>query len=345
MEVRQWSNLIASTMRVHHFCFFVMLLSDNDNAGLVSAGETAWTGTEGGSITVNCSFFFRGSMASFCKESCDKAGNILVQTDGDRAWNDRYSLEYERKYFLEYENITATITNLKKSDSGWYMCRLKRLLSTAYEKIQIIVKDAPTTADAPPPPSSSSSSTAAAAAATTTASATSQSFTSTSQPVLQPKLNNNVLMYVSLILLFIIIVLSVAVLVFCRNRASKTKESPEKTEEHEVSQVYEEVRDESRHSRALPVEDLTYSLVQFTKPDRDETTDCYTLLTAQNTAGSAAAEHQEQTTVIYFVVQANMSAVSHSDDASFPLYSTVASQGGTQDVYARTTCTNQCLNI
>ncbi|XP_058499453.1 uncharacterized protein LOC131468834 [Solea solea] len=319
-------------MRVHHFCFFVMLLSDNDNAGLVSAGETVWTGTEGGSITVNCSFFFSGSMASFCKESCDEEGNILVQTDGDRAWNDRYSLEYERKYFLKYENITATITNLKKSDSGWYMCRLKRLHFNSDEKIQIIVKDAPTTADAPPPPppssSSSSSSTAAAAAATTTASATSQSFTSTqftSQPVLQPKLNNNVLMYVSLILLFIIIVLSVAVLVFCRNRASKTKESPEKTEEHEVSQVYEEVRDESRHSRALPVEDLTYSLVQFTNPDRDETTDCYTLLTAQNTAGSGAAEHQKENTVIYSVVQANMSAVSHSDDASFPLYSTVAS--------------------
>ncbi|XP_058499436.1 uncharacterized protein LOC131468821 [Solea solea] len=316
-------------MRVHHFCFFVMLLSDNDNAGLVSAGETVWTGTEGGSITVHCSFYVSGSMASFCKESCDEEGNILVQTDGDRAWNDRYSLEYKRQSYLKYEQIFATITNLKKSDSGWYMCRLERLLSTAYEKIQIIVKDAPTTADAPPPPPpSSSSSSSTAAAATTTASATSQSFTSTqftSQPVLQLKLNNNVLMYVSLILLFIIIVLSVAVLVFCRNRASKTKESPEKTEEHEVSQVYEEVRDESRHSRALPVEDLTYSLEQFTKPDSNETTDCYTLLTAQNTAGSGAAEHQKGNTVIYSVVQANMSAVSHSDDASFPLYSTVAS--------------------
>nr|XP_043893372.1 uncharacterized protein LOC122776748 [Solea senegalensis] len=318
-------------MRVHHFCFFVMLLSDNDNAVLVSAGETVWTGTEGGSITVNCSFYFSGSMACFCKESCDEKGNILVQTSGKRAWIDRYSLVYKRESILKYEQIFATITNLKKSDSGWYMCRLEHLLSNSDKKIQIIVKDASTTADPPPPPSSSSSSStaaAAAAAATTTASATSQSFTSTqftSQPVVQLKQNHNVLIYVSLILLFIIIVLSVAVLVFCRNRASKTKESPEKTEEHEVSQVYEEVRDESTHSRALPVEDLTYSLVQFTKPDRDKTTDCYSLLTAQNTAGSGAAEHQKGNTVIYSVVQANMSAVSHSHDASFPLYSTVAS--------------------
>ncbi|XP_026223723.1 uncharacterized protein LOC113167377 isoform X5 [Anabas testudineus] len=123
---------------------FLLTLQDG-NTGLSNA-EKLHTGTEGGNITVGCSFYFLGSRKLFCKEECT-TGNILIETTNDRAQRDRYSIEYKERFYPEKPTVMyVSITQLKTSDSGWYTCVLVRtVLPDGYEKFELLVTEASTT--------------------------------------------------------------------------------------------------------------------------------------------------------------------------------------------------------
>ncbi|KAF0036032.1 hypothetical protein F2P81_011344 [Scophthalmus maximus] len=75
-----------------------------------------------------------GSRKVFCLGECKK-GHILIETTEDRAKSGRYSIEYEKG------ELSVTITQLTKSDSGTYHCGLGTYLML-YVELRIIVTDA-----------------------------------------------------------------------------------------------------------------------------------------------------------------------------------------------------------
>ncbi|XP_042264095.1 uncharacterized protein LOC121895204 isoform X2 [Thunnus maccoyii] len=98
-----------------------------------------------------------------------------------------------------------------------------------------------------------------------------------------PAGRSDVLLYVGLTLVVMLLLFSVAVLMYCKKRASKPKEHPVETEYADVTRanrVYEETREEGRQSRSPPVEiSSTYS-AKFTKPNGVQTSDDYSFVTA-----------------------------------------------------------------
>ncbi|XP_038577602.1 CD166 antigen homolog isoform X4 [Micropterus salmoides] len=121
-------------MKVRHtlICFFFLSLQDG-NTGLTNAQITSvFTGTEGGDITVRCSFSSPGSSTFFCKREC-KREDILIHTTGVRDQRGRYSIINERG-----GNVFVSITQLTKSDSGLYKCGL----GGSNIELEIIVVDA-----------------------------------------------------------------------------------------------------------------------------------------------------------------------------------------------------------
>ncbi|XP_035860508.1 uncharacterized protein LOC116050914 isoform X4 [Sander lucioperca] len=94
---------------------------------------------------------------------------------------------------------------------------------------------------------------------------------------------SSTLLYVGLTLVVFFIMLSVALLIFCRMRSRKPKEPPLETEYSNVTKanrVYEEIR-EDRQSTSPHVEVSTvYTYAKYTKPDGVETTEEYSLVTA-----------------------------------------------------------------
>ncbi|XP_067334906.1 uncharacterized protein [Channa argus] len=273
-------------MDVHHIliCFFFLSLQDG-NTGLTNAQITTRTETEGGNITVGCSFSFSGSRKLFCKGDCT-TGNILIETTSNRAQSGRYSIEYEGGFLPSL--MYVSITQLNKSDSGLYRCNLDRIWFRNHE-FEIIVTEAstsspPSTALQPSTTSrtfsslssSSSPSSSSPLSSTESLSSSSGRFTTSSSSSTdthkQPETGSSgAALVISLILVFMIIILSVAVLIFCRKRSSKFKGPVETVYDNvrESSRVYEEVRD--------PVEASTvYTLIH---QDEVRTTDIYSLAT------------------------------------------------------------------
>ncbi|XP_047459051.1 uncharacterized protein LOC125018776 isoform X1 [Mugil cephalus] len=127
-------------MKVCLICFIFLTLQDG-NTGLVNG--RIYTGKEGGNITVGCSFTFSGSRRLFCRNKCEE-GNILIDTTEDKAQRDRYSIEYINTGVLS-NTMYVSITQLKKSDSGWYRCSLDRSFSPeSSEDFEITVTEAST---------------------------------------------------------------------------------------------------------------------------------------------------------------------------------------------------------
>ncbi|XP_067334505.1 immunoglobulin mu Fc receptor-like isoform X2 [Channa argus] len=263
-------------MDVHHIliCFFFLSLQDG-NTGLTNAEITTHTGTEGGNITVSCSFSSSGRRTLFCKGGCTK-GNILIETTSNRAQSGRYSIEYTDSATVMY----VSITQLNKSDSGLYRCSLdRRLLPDSHDEFEIIVTEASTSL--PPStalqPSTTSRTFSSLSSSTQSLSSSSAKFitssSSSTETYKQPETGSSgAALVISLILVFMIIILSVAVLIFCRKRSSKFKGPVETVYDNvrESSRVYEEVRD--------PVEASTvYTLIH---QDEVRTTDIYSLATA-----------------------------------------------------------------
>ncbi|XP_036959088.1 flocculation protein FLO11-like isoform X2 [Acanthopagrus latus] len=371
-------------MKVHQMliCIFILSLQDG-NTGLINA-ETI-TVTEGGNFTHACVFFVSGSRKIFCKEGCEEK-DILVETTGDRAQRGRYSIEYKQTGVIS-SVLYVSITNLTKSDSGRYTCRVDRgILSN--KEFEIRVEDAlitePNRPLPPRPPSVPSTS-----APTTTQSSNfvpgtlitepnrplpprPPSVLSTSAPTTTQSSNvvprsstpssastdtssqsgertAGVQLYVCLALLFMVVMLSVAVVIFCRGRASKPKGKPVETEYADVteaSQAYEEIR-EDRERRSSPVEISTvYTCAKYVKPNAEDTKDNSSLVNGATCENKTEADSNKLTysevdfsnrtaaslssapcgdadNVVYSVPRGARSDGSHGGDASPPLYSTV----------------------
>ncbi|KAL7397838.1 hypothetical protein ABVT39_000414 [Epinephelus coioides] len=347
-------------------CFFFLSLRDS---GVINARGHIVTGAEGGNITVVCSFRWSGTTKFFCKNDC-KYGDILIQTKKDTAQRDRYSIKYEKRAFYKSALLYVSIRNLTKSDSGRYRCHLGDSWSSDFQ-FEIRVKDAPTSSDPnwilPPVtafvPSTSTLTTSQSLSSTSSSASTlttSQSLSSTSssasskgtkQPQQQhttPAAGSGPLLFVGLTLLIMLIILSAALMMFCRKRASKPKEAPVETEYADVTEtnrVCEEIREEDRQSRSPPVEMST--VYSYVKPNGVETSDEYSLVTAatpqRNTEDDSSkltysevdfsegvslhsAPRHDTDKVVYSVPRVDVSSdSSHSNKTSPPLYSTVTS--------------------
>ncbi|XP_053174091.1 uncharacterized protein LOC128357746 [Scomber japonicus] len=115
------------------YCDVRVIVTDEATLGVNTHFIDA--GTEGGNITYGCSATVNGSRKFFCKDECKKEEDILIETEGNRAQSDRYSIEYILGYGLE-----VTITQLKKSDTGWYKCGYGRPSSPdSFDWVRIFV--------------------------------------------------------------------------------------------------------------------------------------------------------------------------------------------------------------
>ncbi|XP_055079334.1 uncharacterized protein LOC117374166 [Periophthalmus magnuspinnatus] len=109
------------------------LLSEKDHRSVLSEGlpgvvfAETYTVAEGKHFTGECWFNLAGSKTLFCKNDCNKK-NILVETSGNRAEKNRYSIEYDKKTNI----VTVGIKNVQLSDSGQYLCKLERFLSETW---------------------------------------------------------------------------------------------------------------------------------------------------------------------------------------------------------------------
>ncbi|XP_053174202.1 uncharacterized protein LOC128357838 [Scomber japonicus] len=106
---------IKLRMNIHQVLFFCFL----SEATLGLNTQLIRTVTEGESVTHGCFATVNGSRKFFCKGECKKEEDILVETAANRAQSGRYSIEYTKGSAVE---MSVNITQLKKSDTGWYMC-------------------------------------------------------------------------------------------------------------------------------------------------------------------------------------------------------------------------------
>ncbi|KAI4824425.1 hypothetical protein KUCAC02_012937 [Chaenocephalus aceratus] len=267
----------------------------------------------------------------FCKGKCE-GGEILVETTGDPEQRGRYSIRYVEGSLLSGTPLSVilyvSITNLTKSDTGGYQCGLDRYFSftDSYQDFEITITDAPTSSKPEvtltPFPTSTSTLTTMQSLSSVPSSASPERTTQPQQGQTAPD-GHGVVLYVGLILLAMFIVLSVALLIFCRKRARK--ELPLETEyvsDTETNQLYEEIREVDRGSRC-PVETSTiYSYAKPNQPNGVESTDEYSLVTA---ATSQKETKGDPDNALYSVPRvAESSDVSHAEDASPSLYSTVS---------------------
>ncbi|XP_014827391.1 PREDICTED: uncharacterized protein LOC106906581 [Poecilia mexicana] len=211
----------------------------------------------GSSLTVACSFSSYEKTKYFCRGGCEE---VVLQTDAVRADRGRYSIEYEGGVL--YVSISA----LTRSDSGWYRCNLDlERWPDEYRDFYLTVTDAvkPTTsrktATTRSFSSSASSFTASGSSAATDRSALGDGHQSPP----------DVLLIVGLALAFIIVMLTLALLVFCRNRSQKHDKDPaekrKKTPAAETNRDYAEIRGDEMKS--VPVEICTvYSYASYSKP-------------------------------------------------------------------------------
>ncbi|KAK1898767.1 CMRF35-like molecule 5 [Dissostichus eleginoides] len=334
-------------------CFFFLTLRDG-NSGLTNAENLVRTETEGANISVLCSFTFSGGRKLFCKGKCEE-GNILVETTGDSEQSGRYSIEYKGGTLLS-AILYVGITKLTRSDAGRYQCGLVRFGPDSYQDIEIRVTEAPTSSKPEVTLTPFSTSNPSASTLTTTQSLSSVPSSASPERTTQPQPGqtasdrHGVVLYVGLILLVMFIVLLVVLLIFCRKRARK--EPPMETEYvsgTETNRLYEEIREVDRGSSYPPLETSTiYSYAQPNQPNGVESTDEYSLVTAAtsqkktkddpgnlnysevNFSNSGAASLHSAPcgytdNALYSDPGVAQSAdVSHAEDASPSLYSTVS---------------------
>ncbi|XP_054912699.1 uncharacterized protein LOC129376999 [Poeciliopsis prolifica] len=206
-------------MKVCLIClFFLTALQDGD------ADERISRGMEGGNITVGCSFSFTGAKMYLCKEKCERE-NILIETRENRAQNGRYSIEFVKTGFIS-SVIYVNITNLNRSDSGWYRCCLGSIIPQ-YDDFYLDVTEAPNTLEPNWTPETFTatflsflSSTSVTTAATLTQRLNSSSSTTIQQFRTSPELKGETdpLLYVGLSLAVLIILLATALLIYCQRK-------------------------------------------------------------------------------------------------------------------------------
>ncbi|XP_029975094.1 uncharacterized protein LOC115408455 [Salarias fasciatus] len=107
-------------MPLPHRAAWILLLCLRSGSG----ARTSFYGAVGSNVTAVCKFSRPGSWRIFCRTSCS-GGNILIETQRDRARSGRYSLGYERTGLLFQESVLSVgVSGLSRSDSGRYVCGL-----------------------------------------------------------------------------------------------------------------------------------------------------------------------------------------------------------------------------
>ncbi|XP_026010763.1 uncharacterized protein LOC113013805 isoform X5 [Astatotilapia calliptera] len=322
-------------MKVRHtlICFFFLSLLDGNNPAQLKHFDKE----TGSSLTVGCSFEHSTRRKYFCRGECERDG-ILIETRGARAQRDRYSAEYEEESGTS-GILYVTIKQLRESDSGRYRCYLDTSFSTdPYREFEITVTEAVLPSASTPPSTFTGTTEQSERTASTvlpSASAPPSTFTGTTEQS-ERTASTDVVPFVGLTLALIIILLSVSVLIFCKNRSSKPKDPPVGTEHAAVTEtntVYENIRAEGRHSRSPPD-----SHAKYTKPTNDD----HSLVTAATSQHKTGDDSSKLTySVVTFSKKssdsANSTSRSNTSDVIYseprvnashsggdPLYSTIA---------------------
>ncbi|XP_035998928.1 uncharacterized protein LOC105924704 isoform X2 [Fundulus heteroclitus] len=242
----------------------------------------------GSSLTVACSFDSSGRIGRFCKEECEKDENVLVESSGDRVETDRYILEYRKE---REAVLLVTIKQLTQSDSGPYQCQLDiALRPDSYRDFTVSVTDVDQ--------STSTTTTSRSFSSSFTHATTRQSFSSSSAGFtpsrssettkhlgLEEKSSSDVLLIVGVTLAFIIIVLAVALLVFCRKRSERRRKDPSVKSENTPATTTE-VRDNENTSAAVQISPI-HSYASYCTTAGAEGNDIYSLVTAVPPQNSA----------------------------------------------------------
>ncbi|XP_053280081.1 uncharacterized protein LOC128441965 isoform X1 [Pleuronectes platessa] len=288
---------------------FKILVTDAQLDG--SSGVKQLYKRSGGDLTVECFFTNPKGSKFFCREECGETKNVLIQTSGDEDQSGRYSIRYlpgsEGGGFL-----FVTITQLISSDSGRYRCSVGE---ESHRDFEVIVTDDSTTTS----PSSSSSFTRSSASPETinqsedqTPETTNQSEDQTPETINQsedqtPETTNqsedqtpettgadtfstkNLILTVRLTLVVLVVLLSGAALIFCRNRTNRPREAPVETDPASVPEpdpVYEDFRDEGRPPAAVEISP-DYSYVKYNTTQPVTVGDDYSFVTAATSQHNA----------------------------------------------------------
>ncbi|KAM4571164.1 uncharacterized protein V3H82_010855 isoform 2-T2 [Fundulus diaphanus] len=237
----------------------------------------------GSSLTVACSFGSSGRTGMFCKGGCKEEENVLVESSGDRVEKDRYILEYKKESGAV---LLVTIKQLIQSDSGRYQCQLDiENWPDSYRYFTVSVTDVDQ--------STTTTTTSRSFSSSFTHATTRQSFSSSSagftpsgssettkHPALglEEKSSSDVLLLVGLTLAFILIVLAVALLVFCRKRSERQRKDPFVKSENTPATTTE-VRNNENTSAAVQISTI-YSYASYCTTAGAEGNDIYSLVTA-----------------------------------------------------------------
>ncbi|KAM4571165.1 uncharacterized protein V3H82_010855 isoform 3-T3 [Fundulus diaphanus] len=238
----------------------------------------------GSSLTVACSFGSSGRTGMFCKGGCKEEENVLVESSGDRVEKDRYILEYKKESGAV---LLVTIKQLIQSDSGRYQCQLDiENWPDSYRYFTVSVTDAVDQSTTTTTTSRSFSSSFTHATTRQSFSSSSAGFTpsgsseTTKHPALglEEKSSSDVLLLVGLTLAFILIVLAVALLVFCRKRSERQRKDPFVKSENTPATTTE-VRNNENTSAAVQISTI-YSYASYCTTAGAEGNDIYSLVTA-----------------------------------------------------------------
>ncbi|XP_014909626.1 uncharacterized protein LOC106960806 isoform X3 [Poecilia latipinna] len=280
-------------------CLFFLTLQDGETVG-------TYRGKEGGSITVRCEFRYTGTKRFVCKETCE-GRNILIQTTKDKDEKGRFSIRYEERSIFKSDFLHVSITNLKKTDSGRYQCRLDETFDgTLYDHFDLFV-----TEDSSEPkwtsrpfigstflPTTIRTTIRTTTTTTTTTATQSQSFSPSPSETIKSSENkaaaSDPLLYVGLVLVVLIVLLAAAMLIFCkRKNFGFQKGPPEETEYVNFSKAkddaveYSEVHflnDATTSANSAPcgrAENVTYSEIQMNSANRSDDSALYSNISLQ----------------------------------------------------------------
>ncbi|XP_010900994.2 CMRF35-like molecule 8 [Esox lucius] len=100
------------------------------------------TGVVGGRVVIKCKHTFASNNDKyFCKDSCT-GSDILIQTTDNKNYTEkgRYSI-----FDFKSGDVTVTIKDLKRPDSGTYWCGVMRVVLDSYQEVYLKVEKAPST--------------------------------------------------------------------------------------------------------------------------------------------------------------------------------------------------------
>ncbi|XP_019204944.1 uncharacterized protein LOC106097305 isoform X2 [Oreochromis niloticus] len=306
---------------------------------------------EGESIRVECKFSYSGTNKLFCKGKCEKQ-NILIETTKNSAKNGRYSIQYVKNSFLSSDILYVSIAQLKKSDTGPYMCHsTKTWDGNLSHEFYILVTEGSTTKTEIATTSTTSTTTTIPTTESSVFSSESAGVSSVSpetskQPERSPasSATAGMLPYVGLFLAIMIILFSAALLIFCKNkRASKHKGPPLENENGDITQVnqlYEEVREMDnlppmgmssvytypKYSQSHGFENIDFhslSTPPQNKAEENSSTLHYSEVDFSHIPATNNAPPHNATDVVYSTPVVHTSPSNHTKDSSSPLYSAV----------------------